>query len=127
MQKILTIMLTDLRIFFADRGNLIGLLLIPAVLTIVLGSFTGAGNGMLEIRVIDLDQSDLSAQLVSEIEAANPQFLLEYTESREETLELLDDGRVNALLIIPAGFGEAVLSYAPIQLEFYSNEETTAP
>jgi ABC-2 type transport system permease protein len=127
MQKIITIMLTDLRIFFADRGNLVGLLLIPAVLTIVLGSFAGGGNGKLEIRVIDNDQSELSTQFVSEIEAANPQFLVAYTESREETLELLDDGRVNALLIIPEGFGEAVLTYAPIQLEFYSNEESTAP
>jgi ABC-2 type transport system permease protein len=126
MQKIFTIMLTDLRIFFADRGNLIGLLVIPAVLTIVLGSF-GGGSGMLEIRVIDHDQSELSAQLVTELEAGNPRFHLEYSEDEAETLALLDDGRVNALLIIPEGFGEAVLTYAPIELQFYSNEENTAP
>jgi ABC-2 type transport system permease protein len=127
MQKIFSIMLTDLRIFFADRGNLVGLLVIPAVLTIVLGSFLGGGNGMLEVRVIDRDQSDLSAQLISEIEAANPQFLLELTEDEAGTLELLDDGRVNALLIIPEGFGAAVLNHAPIDLQFYSNEENSAP
>jgi ABC-2 type transport system permease protein len=130
MQKIFTIMLTDLRIFFADRGNLVGLLLIPAVLTIVLGSLSGGGGGneKLDIRIIDLDQSELSHQFISEIEEANPQFAISIsTESREKAVELLANDDMNALLIIPEGFGAAVLRYEALQLDFYSNEESNSP
>jgi ABC-2 type transport system permease protein len=130
MQKSFTIMLTDLRIFFADRGNLVGLLVIPAVLTIVLGSLSGGGGGggSLSVAVLDLDQSDLSAQFISEVEVANPQFEISLsTESREAALELVSDGDTDALFIIPEGFAAAVQSYAPIQIDFYSNEEMNSP
>ena len=74
MQAILTIILNDLRIFFSRRGNLIGLLVIPILLTLVLGfSLGGTGGGPTRLRVdlIDLDQTEMSARLIDELHAAN--------------------------------------------------------
>ena len=53
MQKILAVASTDLYIFLSDRANLVGLLLIPSVLTIVLGLVSGQELPTLDIAVID--------------------------------------------------------------------------
>lgn len=128
MRRILTITLTDLRIFFADRGNLVGLLLIPAVLTLVLGSLGGGGSLSLSLEVLDEDQSNLSAQFIAELTASIPSIeVRQNSSSREEAVALLEDGAMSALLIIPAGFEASLTAYSEIQLDFYSNEDAAAP
>ena len=75
MRLTLTIILNDLNIFFSQRGNLVGLLVIPVLLTLVvglsLGSIGGDGPTRLRVDLIDLDQSEMSALLVEELRTAN--------------------------------------------------------
>ncbi len=131
MQKILAIATTDLRIFLSNRANLVGLLLIPSILTIVLG-IVGTGGGSLpslDILIVDQDQSTQSEQFVSELADINEQvnvFLREDGNS-EAARQSLVNGNYDALVIIPAGFQTAIETSQAFDLAFYSNEDATTP
>ncbi|MEO0596143.1 MAG: ABC transporter permease, partial [Chloroflexota bacterium] len=129
MQKLWAIAMTDLRIFMADRSNLVGLLLIPAVFVIVLG-FAQGGAPTRNVRVVVLDQdaSTLSNTLIRDIADSNDSFEVFTTpNSLEDTRQNVVNGQYDALVVIPAGFSEAVENFQPIALDFYSNEDVTTP
>lgn len=126
MQKILAIATTDLRIFLSSRANLVGLLLIPSVLTIVLGFFGSPGLAVVDIAFIDDDQSDQSALLIAEIEAIHEQFSVRLLENGLEAgRQGVVDGNYDALIVIPQGFGAASENFESVTLGFYSNEALT--
>ena len=130
MQKLLTIAYTDLRIFLSDRANLVGLLLIPTVLTVVLG-FVGGGGGSRNVRIgiIDEDGSAQSARFIDEVADINDNFdVFLLTETDVETgRQRVVNGEFDALIILPSDFGNAVDSFQPVEIAFYSNEELTTP
>ncbi|MCB0105040.1 MAG: hypothetical protein KDE53_04015, partial [Caldilineaceae bacterium] len=78
MRNILTIARTDLQIFFRQRGNLLGIFVLPVVFTLVLGySFRGgSGPTQLRIDVLDEDQSALSQQFLDALRAVDASFVL---------------------------------------------------
>jgi len=128
MQKILAIAFTDLRIFLSSRANLVGLLLIPSVLTIVLGVVGGGGVAYVDIAIVDEDQSTLSAEVITEIEAINDRFRVRLLEDGVENgRQRVVNGDFDALVLIPDGFGDAVEAFEEVTLNFYSNEESTTP
>ncbi len=128
MQKIFAIAFTDLRIFLSDRANLVGLLIIPTVLTIVLGLISGRGLPTINIAIVDNDQSTQSADVITEIEAINERFRIRLLENGVENgRQRVVDGDFTALLVIPDGFGTAIENFEAVTLDFYSNEETTTP
>lgn len=129
MQKLLAIAYTDLRIFLADRANLVGLLLIPTILTVVLG-FVGGGGGSRNVRIaiIDDDVSAQSEQFVQEVGDINDNFDVFLLDSEEELArQRVVDGDFDALIILPTGFGTAVDNFEPVDIRFYSNEALTTP
>ena len=130
MQKILAITFTDLRIFLSDRANLVGLLLIPSVLTIVLGLLSTQTLPFIDIAIVDNDQSAQSSQLISDIEAINERYRISSLENG------VDDARqrlVDADFDSPTGYHRMDLVQQSrilrsVTLDFYSNEDlTTAP
>lgn len=144
MQAILTIILNDLHIFFSRRGNLIGLLVIPVLLTLVLGlSFGGFGGGPTRLRVdlIDLDQSDMSARLSDELHAANDALALcpldndadDYCQLEEAPLDLeraierARQGTTRALIVIPAGYATALETFQRANIDYYSTSDAMIP
>ena len=129
MQKLLAIAITDLRIFMADRSNLVGLLLIPAIFVVVLGfAQGGAPTRNVRIVVIDQDVSAISETLLQDIADSNERFdLFTTSTSLEDTRQNVVNGEYDALLVIPAGFSDAVANVEPIALDFYSNEDVTTP
>lgn len=128
MQKILAIATTDLRIFLSSRANLVGLLLIPSVLTIVLGFFGSPGARIVDIAFVDADQSIQSAELIAEIEAINEQFRVRLLEDGVDAgKQGVVDGNYDALVVIPEGFANANENFEAVTLGFYSNESLTEP
>lgn len=126
MQKILAIATTDLRIFLSSRANLVGLLLIPSVLTIVLGFFGSPGVAVVDIAFVDDDQSEQSAQFIAEIDAIHEQFSVRSLENGIEAgRQGVVDGNYDALIVIPQGFGAASENFESVTLGFYSNEALT--
>ena len=145
MRPTLTIILNDLNIFFSQRGNLVGLLVIPVLLTIVIGWSLGriGGDGPTRLRVdlIDLDQSEMSALLAKELRTANDALALcpqdndseDYCRLEGEPLPLeraIDrarSGTTQALIVIPAGYSEALEAFQRVTIDYYSLSDPLQP
>ena len=145
MRSILIIILNDLRIFFSQRGNLPGLLVIPVLLTLVvgwsIGQIGGGGPTRLRVDLIDLDQSGMSAQMIEDLRAANDALVLcpldndaeEFCRLGDEPLQLeraierARTGRTSALIVIPAGYAAALESFERTAVDYYSLSDPLQP
>lgn len=136
MKHSLTIALNDLRVYFSDRSNLFSLVGLPIVLTLMLGvAFQGSigGSSRSIVDIVDQDQTSQSAQLVTDLRAADTTLILCPADNDTTDCELPADGlteaaaraRVtslesSALIIIPPGFGAALETTQPVQLTYAS-------
>ena len=146
MRPILTIILNDLRIYFSQRGNLVGLLVIPVLLTLVIGwglGRIGGSGGVTRLRVdmIDLDQSDMSARLLDELRAANGALALCPIDNDADDFCRLEDGpldleraieraragRTEALIVVHAGYGAALETFQRARIDYYSTSDPMQP
>ena len=145
MRPILTIVLNDLRIFFSQRGNLVGLLVIPVLLTVVigwsLGQFVGGGQLRLRVDLIDLDGTGMSARLIDELRAANDSLVLCPPDNDaddfcmlegealdlERAIERARAGRTEALIVVPAGYAAALETFQPAGIDYYSMSDPLQP
>ncbi|RMF79049.1 MAG: ABC transporter permease, partial [Chloroflexi bacterium] len=145
MRPALNIMRLQLMIFFAQRGNLIGLIVIPVAFTIAIG-FAGGGFGDSEddailIDVIDRDESALSAQFLTDLREANPRFVLcPFDNDADDICDLgdtaldettaterLKDETALAFIEIPADFEAHVQAAIPVNIIYRANENISAP
>lgn len=137
MQRILAITLNDLRVYFSEIGNLIGLIALPVGLTIVLGITLGGGGGATRVfaDVIDNDQSAESQQFIATMQQVNETLVLCPLDNNEDNRCGLDAGQsltveasiervretnLSSLIVIPEGYGESVRQGDPIQIAYYS-------
>ncbi len=138
MRHALTIARNDLRVFFADWGNLFGLIAIPVFMTILLGTTLGGGGGQSRIRadVLDQDNTSASAALIQALRDANSQLTLcpldvgqKEVDCRLEantpyTLELgqerVSNKDTRALIVIPKGYSDEFGAFQPVKLTYYS-------
>jgi ABC-type multidrug transport system permease subunit len=138
MRIIFAIIRQDLRVFLTQRSNLPGLLLTPAVMTVIIALVTGGAFGGVAIRrldVIDQDGTQASSQFLVAIRQANPGLTLcpvdntandvcnlgnSTSLSESQALERVANSTSLALLEIPAGFGASLESQQPITLTLRS-------
>lgn len=143
MQNIITIALNDLRIFFSERGNIIGITLVPIFMTIALGIAFGGNLGgggsqpeLIRVDVIDNDESELSADFLNRLRETGANLLLCPMDATEEdscdletdsidvdtSIQRIDNGDTRALIVIPTGFEADFLAFEPISLTYFSDE-----
>ncbi|MEZ4657196.1 MAG: ABC transporter permease [Caldilineaceae bacterium] len=145
MNSILTIARNDLRIFFAQRGNLVGLVALPVLFTLVLGwSFGGGGgDGPMRLRVdlLDQDQSAQSTYFVETLHRTNEALVLcpadndadDFCQLDGEALTLARaierarEEETEALIVIPAGYAEGLANFTPVQIDFYAAGNPSLP
>ena len=113
MAHILVIARKDLQLLLRDPLGLFFILAFPAIMGIIFGAITGSfqtDQAVLEIAVIDEDQSPLSTRFVTalvetgSIRIWNRNTVLE--NARQESLDRVRRGRLTAVVILPTGFGE---------------------
>lgn len=144
MRTIFTIAQNDLTIFFRDRGNWIGLVVLPIALTMAVG-WANSGRDDTEPRllvdVIDQDQSTLTADLLTELRTTNDTLVLCPMDNTSDDLcglegapltetsglERARTGQTSGLLIIPQGYATAVTQAQPLQLDYYSTDNPAFP
>ena len=125
----------DLQIFLRSRGNLLQLMLIPVILTLVVGHALGGSGGepqRIRLDLLDEDRSGRSAQLAAVLLAQGPALRLcpvagedcdgpvEASPSLATALERVRQGAADALLHIPPGFDAALAAQEPVMLPFYT-------
>jgi ABC-type multidrug transport system permease subunit len=138
MAQVLAIVRQDLRVFLAQRSNLPGLLLVPAVMTVIIALVTGGAFDRAAIRrldVIDQDGTQASSQLLASVRQANPGLTLcpmdntaqdacgldksgILTES--QALDRVANSTSLALLEIPSGFEASLATQQPITVTLRS-------
>ncbi|MCA0457614.1 MAG: ABC transporter permease [Chloroflexi bacterium] len=144
MNTILTIARNDLRVFFREKGQLIGLMVIPVLFTLGVGFANSSGSGPNTVRVdvVDNDNTAYSQQFLADVREANSAIRLCPMDNDEADFCQLDENptldearslqRVSnndtlALISIPAGFEAAVQSGEAATVTYQSNDNVTAP
>jgi ABC-type multidrug transport system permease subunit len=138
MAKVLAILRHDLRIFLSQRSNLPGLLLTPAVMTVIIALVTGGAFDRAAVRrldVIDQDVTPASSQLLASIRQANLGLTLcpmDNTEAdvcglgepgiltEDQALDRVATSTSLALLEIPSGFEASLAAQQPTTVTFRS-------
>jgi ABC-type multidrug transport system permease subunit len=138
MAKVLAILRHDLRVFLSQRSNLPGLLLIPAVMTVIIALVTGGafgGSAVRRLDVIDRDGMPASSQLLASIRQANPGLTLCPMDNtaddvcglggagsltEDQALDRVANSTSLALLEIPSGFEASLAAQQPTALTFRS-------
>jgi ABC-2 type transport system permease protein len=120
MKKILNLAWNDIKIEFSERSTLFMFFILPLIFTAILGvSFGGNGDPDADRRylvpVVDQDESNLSRELIAELE--NSEIIRPELTIQNDAETMLKDGDAATILIIGDGFEEKVLSGTPVELE----------
>lgn len=102
-------------------------LIVSLAFTIVLFYFIGniarsemgKVQGVKDIFVLDLDQSDLSGEILRNLAFANFRINLLDANSKEFAIEKAREQNMPLLLVIPKGFAGSVSSFQPKEIETY--------
>ncbi|HOE70550.1 MAG TPA: ABC transporter permease [Brevefilum sp.] len=135
LRKLFLIAFKDLRLIFRDPAALIMMLLAPFLLTIGMGALTGGFSGGggstfsdIPVEIVNLDEGILGQTLVDVFTSPELEALVSPRLSTDlgAAQALVDSNQSAAVVCIPAGFSESLLSprtqgssAAPI--EFYAN------
>ena len=122
--KTLSIAWKDMQILFKDRGVVIQLFLLPLMFVVVLTGALGAiGRGEEDTRiplaVVNLDGGPLVQALLDNIDAAGGVSVEAYDESEAATK--LDEGELDRVLTIPAGFSAGLEGGQPVPLRLVNH------
>ncbi|MDI6874107.1 ABC transporter permease [Candidatus Solincola sp.] len=107
MRAFLKVVIYDLKMTLRQREAVFWLLLFPILLMAILGLvFGGSGEIRLSVGLVDIDGSPVSRAVVEAFEGIDA-LKVEVGEEGVER-EALREGKRNAILIIPEGFGDRV-------------------
>lgn len=147
MRYVFEIALNGLRVYFADRENVVGLLVLPIVFTLVLGLANPGGGSPDSVRVrvdlLDQDNSPQSAQLIQALRQTNPALYFcpaddstelacqlpsdaDGTLSQAQAIERVRTRDTNALIVIPEGYGAQLQALQNTRLSYYSLADMTS-
>lgn len=102
MQKMLAIILKDLRIRFSNPIEWLFFLILPIIFSVVIGGGTrGPSDTRISFYVVDEAQTSLSQSLLDTLNASNA--VRPVLKDKQEALEDLEERKVAAVLLLPVG------------------------
>ncbi len=102
MQKIITIILKDLRIRFSNPVEWLFFLILPIFFSFIIGGGTGGPtDSRVGFYVVDEAQTSLSANLIDTLNASTSVHPM--LKAKQEALKDLDERKISAVLLLPAG------------------------
>jgi ABC-2 type transport system permease protein len=117
MSKILAIAWKDIKIRSSGKTELLFFLILPLIFTILLsGMFFGSSSNRIVMVVVDADNSTLSGDLLSSLQASGvvaPSLM-----TLENAQKTFDKGNAAAILIIPAGMEAKLKAGEAVALDF---------
>ena len=107
MNALIALVRKDLALYFANRRALIMSIAAPILIAAFFGYLFGGSNSKpahIELAVTDLDQSEVSKQIVAALRADSTFTIVDATD--EQAAALVKAGKVPASVLLPAGFAE---------------------
>ena len=114
--KALAIAGSNLRRFTRDRANVFFVLILPMLLILVLGSVFGRGFD-LRVGLVAPGSGDLTTAMVEALEA-HEGFVVHRHDDRDTVVRAVERGELEAGLIIPAGYDEAIRAGDAVEIDF---------
>ncbi len=114
----------ELKLRLRDRWALVMWLLVPLTIGAMITSLSGGDQPQptAELLVADQDESFLSGLIITALSQGDADGLINaQSVTLADGQTAIEAGEASALLIIPPGFGEAVLNETPSQLELVTN------
>jgi ABC-2 type transport system permease protein len=108
--RTLTVARKELFHIVRDRRTMAVMFLIPVVQLFLLGYAATTDVEHLLTAVVDADRTAQSRELVEAYKASNYFDIVSYVESEEDLARIVDQGTVRAGLIIPSGYGAAIVA-----------------
>jgi ABC-2 type transport system permease protein len=128
MNKIFDITRKDLLQMVRDWKFVFFLLVMPAGFTLLMGFIFG-GQGQVDTRllaaVIDQDQSALSMAF-QDVLGTSDTIRIELRETDEGVEREVNNGKIAAALVIPAGFGSSLQAGEPVALQVMVDPQSSA-
>ncbi len=127
MRAVLLIAAKDVRQRFRDRSAIVlGFVAPIAISFLMANAFGGAEDLHVALGVVDEDGGEVAAALVDVLESPELAELFDIEDRpRATAAEAVDDGDLDAALVIPQGFSAAVSSGAPAELEVLAGVDAT--
>jgi ABC-2 type transport system permease protein len=117
MKKVITIALKDMKLRFTGKTELLFFLILPLIFTLLLsGMLFGGGSSKIVVAVVDEDNSDLSQELVSLLQAS--EIVAPSLMARADALKAFDDRDAAAVLVIPSGLQAGLKAGEAAALDF---------
>ncbi len=126
MKKVLALTLNQIKKSVSQKLFLVVMLLSPLLFTWLIGmalggSGTAQGSARTPYYLVDKDRSEISALLAADLRQSTG--FKPVPAGEEKAFQALDDRKVIAVAVIPAGFGAKLKENEdPVPLEFYSLE-----
>ena len=114
----------ELRIRLRDRWALVMWVLVPLTIGGMITALSGGDQPQptAQLLIVDEDDGLLSGLLIGALgQTQDGQLISVESVSREEGQARIEEGDGSALLIIPEGFGDAVLNEEPSELQLITN------
>jgi ABC-2 type transport system permease protein len=113
----------NIKSFYRDRASLFWTLAFPVIFVVLFGSIFSGGTTPFAVAWVDQDGTPDSQQLRAGFAAVS---LLELTDADEAgALEQMRDGDLDAVVVVPAGLGRAMVggggAVAPFRLTVYTD------
>jgi ABC-2 type transport system permease protein len=128
MRKTLAVGRKEFRQIVRDRRSLLVLLFVPALLLLLYGYALNFDVQHIELAVQDSDRTSASRELISAFVNSGYFDLSAHVSGEREYERLLDRGAARAVLVIPPGLQEDLLSgrQTPVQLIINGDNSNTA-
>jgi ABC-2 type transport system permease protein len=108
MHALRALTIANIRSYVRDRAAVFWTLAFPLIFIFMFGFiFQGGGDTGLTIAWVDTDRSPASTQLHEAFAAADGVELTDATD-RAAAMATMQDGEVDAIIVVPAGYGDAV-------------------
>ncbi len=119
--KTLTMVGYDVRRVFRYRANLFFLFLFPLIMILVLGVAFG-GSQTPQVGVVSVRSGPMGASLVTLLEHT-PGITVSHVGTRSSLLTSVQRGDLQAGLVIPAGFDQAIRAGHDVRLVFFARSD----
>jgi ABC-2 type transport system permease protein len=116
-RQMLAVALKEFRQILRDRRSLLILLFVPAFFLLLYGYALNFDIRNVRLAVQDQDRSTKSRELVSSFVNSGYFSLVGYVDSPSELDRLVDEGKVRAILAIPAGFERDLSLRQPVTVQ----------